>query len=267
MNLIPPYLDWSTEEVGKGLQAYLICIEMFAAAIVHTFVFPHTDYVGGRKGVVMGADMHHHHHQRHYRLGRRNIQRRLKERFPASGIYTDIEMAPVPSADWDEEVSVAALSEHDDTQSIMTEEGAVEHVPSFGETGSVALSPARPSSASSVTSEQQHKTNFVRAFIDSAVPRDVVDNTVGIVKGEFSVEKKTLLSHAAASDDYDFFSTNNKRRQRLSSATVQHNVSRKGGHSSRNKAHQRYVSASSTAAKIRPAGHRIKSKMNMNEFL
>ena len=47
MDLIPEYIEggWSSEEVAKGIQAYLICVEMFAAAIVHTFVFPHTDYM------------------------------------------------------------------------------------------------------------------------------------------------------------------------------------------------------------------------------
>jgi hypothetical protein len=37
-------VEWSSEDVAKGLQDYLICIEMFVAAIVHLFVFPHTEY-------------------------------------------------------------------------------------------------------------------------------------------------------------------------------------------------------------------------------
>lgn len=32
------------EDVGKGIQNYLICIEMFLAAVVHTVVFPHSEY-------------------------------------------------------------------------------------------------------------------------------------------------------------------------------------------------------------------------------
>jgi hypothetical protein len=36
--------EWSAEDVAKGLQDYLICIEMFVAAIVHLFVFSHTEY-------------------------------------------------------------------------------------------------------------------------------------------------------------------------------------------------------------------------------
>ncbi|EED94496.1 predicted protein, partial [Thalassiosira pseudonana CCMP1335] len=50
MGMIPHYAavddgrEWTAEAVAKGLQDYLICIEMFVAAIVHTFVFPHTDY-------------------------------------------------------------------------------------------------------------------------------------------------------------------------------------------------------------------------------
>jgi hypothetical protein len=46
MGMIPHYKEeWTSEDVAKGLQDYLICIEMFLAAIVHVFVFPHTDYL------------------------------------------------------------------------------------------------------------------------------------------------------------------------------------------------------------------------------
>eukprot|EP00985_Skeletonema_marinoi_P034277 scaffold43601_cov226-Skeletonema_marinoi.AAC.1 len=51
MGLIPHYTafnterEWTSEAVAKGMQDWLICIEMFVAAIVHTFVFPHTDYL------------------------------------------------------------------------------------------------------------------------------------------------------------------------------------------------------------------------------
>jgi hypothetical protein len=37
-------IDYTPEDVAKGMQDYLICIEMFVAAIVHTFVFPHNEY-------------------------------------------------------------------------------------------------------------------------------------------------------------------------------------------------------------------------------
>ena len=48
MDLIPEYRiqrqDWTSEDVAKGLQDYLICVEMFIIAIVHSFVFPHSEY-------------------------------------------------------------------------------------------------------------------------------------------------------------------------------------------------------------------------------
>ena len=50
------------------------------------------------------------------------------------------------------------------------------------------------------------KTGFVKALLDSAIPQDLRDNTVGIIKGDYVVEKKTLLHHAATSDTYDLFS-------------------------------------------------------------
>ena len=33
MGIIPSYTDWTAEDVAKGLQAYLICVEMFVFAI------------------------------------------------------------------------------------------------------------------------------------------------------------------------------------------------------------------------------------------
>ena len=50
------------------------------------------------------------------------------------------------------------------------------------------------------------KMNFVSALLDSTIPQDLRDNTVGIIKGDYIVERKTLLHHAATSDSYDLFS-------------------------------------------------------------
>lgn len=50
MGMIPSYhsqlheLDYTEEEVAKIIQAYLICVEMFGSAIMHYFVFPHTEF-------------------------------------------------------------------------------------------------------------------------------------------------------------------------------------------------------------------------------
>jgi hypothetical protein len=73
-------------------------------------------------------------------------------------------------------------------------------------TGSAADSSWAPRSAAP-------KTGFVKALWDSAIPQDLRDNTVGIIKGDYVVEKKTLLHHAATSDSYDLFSRFNKPRR------------------------------------------------------
>ena len=60
---------------------------------------------------------------------------------------------------------------------------------------------------------KSHKPKgFVHAFLDSTLPKDVIDQSVELVKGDFTVEKKTLLSHAATSDEYDLFSKSSERR-------------------------------------------------------
>ena len=61
MGLIPDAgTQWTKEDVAKGIQDYLICIEMFAGAIAHQYVFHWSDYsrnkntaysrVGGGRG-------------------------------------------------------------------------------------------------------------------------------------------------------------------------------------------------------------------------
>jgi hypothetical protein len=57
------------------------------------------------------------------------------------------------------------------------------------------------------------KQGFVRALLDSTIPQDLRDNTFGIIKGDYVVEKKTLLHHAATSDSYDLFSRVTPRKK------------------------------------------------------
>ena len=53
--------------------------------------------------------------------------------------------------------------------------------------------------------QQRGAAGFVRALIDSTVPRDVIEDSHGIVKGDYIVQRKTLLHHATASDEYALF--------------------------------------------------------------
>jgi hypothetical protein len=199
MELIPAYVDggWSSEEVAKGLQAYLICIEMFAAAIVHTFVFPHTDYL--RPLAIIKAPIGVPNFGRRVRVGRR-LGRQNYMGLPN-----------------DESSKTSDAPSTVDTENHFASGLALDMLPLRMDNQSISQSRANEvDSDSDVQStivsvmEQQHKPKgFVKALIDSVVPRDVMENTVGIARGDFTVEKKTLLYHAAASDEYSLFA---KRR-------------------------------------------------------
>ena len=67
-------------------------------------------------------------------------------------------------------------------------------------------------------SVNSNKPGFVGALLESAIPRDLGANTVGIVKGEYGVEKKSLLQHATVSDQYDLFSPGRRLTRRVSEA-------------------------------------------------
>lgn len=186
MNLIPSYEagGWSTEEVARGLQAYLICIEMFVAAILHIFIFPHTDYL---KPLAISTPSEGLRHFKGRRVGRRFNNRKMK--------------------DDSSKTSDAALS--------CGELDALDKTPqksqSNDQTNSSDNSVDDKFSLTTPDDKQQRK-GFVHALIDSTLPRDVMDNTVGIARGDFRVEKKTLLYHAAASDQYSLFA---KRRRAI----------------------------------------------------
>lgn len=251
--LIPEYTlkqqEWAAEDVAKAIQDYLICIEMFAAAVVHTFIFPHTEYspqaVEARTRAInqtpmkwqrkrLGRSKYANHYL--YGPGRENSSMSDVEMvsLEANSMYSWDDSSPIPGrkTSYDFESSphdripflvpkeeenkkqnynadllspVMDMTDEDDgPDDEDDEEGTGD-----GSTGSydgededdfydeneeVPRQDARP------------KTNFVRALWDTAIPREMVDHTVGLARGDYHVEKKTLLQHATTSDQYDLFS-------------------------------------------------------------
>ena len=150
MDLIPSYRgELSEEDVAKGIQDYLICIEMFLAAVIHTFVFPHNEY-------SMAAV--------------RARENALRRNFNPQGRRL-------------------GRSANSQRQNIDSPDDTIEMV-SIDEDSSI---------------ESQHR-GFLQAVWDSAIPRDLHDNTMGMMRGEYRFDAKTLLHHAATSDTYDLFS-------------------------------------------------------------
>jgi hypothetical protein len=198
MGMIPHYTsfdngrEWTSEAVAKGLQDWLICIEMFCAAIVHTFVFPHTDYLEPL-GIAQRTHMTNGGTRRLGRKGRYYGNRRADDRSTVSRGSEDAESC--------EGIDIEVGSGYLMSTSGIVDETSKETVGGNG---------------TNFDSPRQQRQGFVRALLDSTVPRDVLDESVGIFKGEFNVEKKTLLHHAATSDEYDLFSRSSKRQKAMS---------------------------------------------------
>ncbi len=189
MGMIPHYTsfdngrEWTSEAVAKGLQDWLICIEMFCAAIVHTFVFPHTDYLKPL-GIAHRTHMTNGGTRRLGRKGRYYGYRRGDDRSTGSEGF-DLEL------------------------------GSGDLIPTSGIVDETGKETAGGGGETNFDSPRHQRQGFVRALLDSTVPRDVLDESVGIFKGEFNVEKKTLLHHAATSDEYDLFSRSSKRQKAM----------------------------------------------------
>ena len=199
MGMIPHYQafntdkEWTSEAVAKGLQDWLICIEMFVAAIVHTFVFPHTDYLEplnlvNQRGVVAGGAR---------RVGRRG--RLNNRRGDDKSISSKNSGGTEPFETLDVESGI--------------ERGGMTHQQQ--QQDNVRFSTGYESDSESVKIgdvPRHERQGFVRALIDSTLPRDVLDESGRIFKGDFNVEKKSLLHHAVTSDEYDLFAKSNNRR-------------------------------------------------------
>jgi Organic solute transporter Ostalpha len=184
MDMIPTYRaaerDWSSDDVAKGIQDYLICMEMFIAAVVHTVVFPHSEYsvaaVRARANAI---------HQRPGRAASKRLGRRRKQHQRSNTVV-------VP-----ESAGLELISLDDDAGSV----GTWDEPPLRNDCDN-----AEDAILLSQDNNDPLRPGLFRAFMDSAIPRDLRDNTVNIMRGEYHVEKKTLLHHAATSDQYDLFS-------------------------------------------------------------
>ena len=207
MGLIPQYQDgeWSAEDVAKGLQAYLICIEMFVGAIVHVFVFPHTDYMKplsmGRTGEGFRGGRKH----TRRRVGRSLISSRIDDR----SVCSKRSDAPHSNVDDLESRGGGMFRNEADSHNITKSRDSGRNY-DHREVGCDRSSDGKA----------LERTGFVSALIDSTVPRDVMDSTVGVARGDFTVERKTLLYHAAASDEYSLFAKRRNLAQPKNDKTV-----------------------------------------------
>ncbi len=266
--------EWSAEDVAKGMQDYLICIEMFVAAIVHIFVFPHTEYDPQAVEARTRALNQTPHRDWNKRLGRKWKEWDNKSGWSGTTNTSSdaLELALYPtthtavgtlgsinSFDDDDDLRIHPLDRLEESRDYSREEDEADeddehgeikpllvlnpnhseanHSDNDDEAGSSSMYSLqssvlrevdsssdsgddleqhgpRNSSASSAATAPTRKTGFVRALLDSAIPQDLRDNTVGIIKGDYVVEKKTLLHHAATSDSYDLFSRVNKPQKK-----------------------------------------------------
>ena len=221
MGMIPRYqsqtsdLDYTEEEVAKIIQAYLICVEMFGSAIMHYFVFPHTEFSDSRtlsSRQTRPSPLT----QRYHRLGRhRKARHDHSYNTPTTPAYSKNDPTLLLWRPTEEP------SSKEDGVELLT---AVENPNSPAESQHIHL-PAAAQSRTDLKEEDngnRHdaaeredvhriRTNsgttpgFFQALFDSSVPRDVIEDSRGIVKGNYIVEKKTLLHHATASDEYALF--------------------------------------------------------------
>lgn len=236
MGMIPRYqsqsheVEFSEEEVAKMIQAFLICLEMFGSAIMHYFVFPHTEFSDNQNAALSSRPL-----TRHHRLGRHRKQQQQKRRSDTGGtsvslehsyqdvdllssndreIFGAVEMIAVEnpnSPSVDQSITLPLPSDsvvfesHDDN-----DVGALNEIctDSNLHTRHQRITDLKSTSVDSDDSKLKKisgTTGFFKALLDSSVPRDVIEDSHGIVKGEYFVEKKTLLHHATASDEYSLF--------------------------------------------------------------
>jgi len=248
-------IEYSAEDVAKALQDYLICIEMFIFAIVHIFVFPHSEYSPEAVDARARALNQRPNKNWNKRLGRKWKEYDNKSAWSGTtntSRDSDIELIPMSSSlqdyRYDQQQFQSGLIDSRRKNSIddddlrihpmdNLDEKQAEHFPllreeeeddSSGSGGNYDDDDDEYSDYSNENSENQvdaergiaqsrirtpsRKKNFFSALLDSAIPQDLRDDTVGIIKGDYVVERKTLLHHAATSDSYDLLSRMSKQK-------------------------------------------------------
>lgn len=256
LTIPPKHTEWSAEDVAKGLQDYLICFEMLVAAIVHIFVFPHTEYDPQAVQARASALNQTPHKDWNKRLGRKWKEWDNKSGY--SGTTTgSSELELLVLADEHNSNNFLSVTHRSDSHEeddlrihpmdLMTDGGEerkpllLEPVESVGEYSDndddedgyneddevdyedIDLDDIERATAAAAVAQKlnpKKKQGFVSALLDSTIPQDLRDNTVGIIKGDYVVEKKTLLHHAATSDSYDLFSRFPKRKSETAADTT-----------------------------------------------
>ncbi len=235
-------VEYSPEDVAKALQDYLICIEMFLFAIVHIFVFPHSEYSPEAVDARARALNQMPNKNWNKRLGRKwkeydnksawsgttNTSRNSEiELYPMSGgqrnyNYDQTGLMGIGRKDSldEDDLRVHPMDNLDETESehfpLLAEEEEEEDEESSSDSGSYEDDDEFKDQLDDIdesgeegtdpSPSKSRKKNFFSALLDSSIPQDLRDNAVGIIKGEYVVERKTLLHHAATSDSYDLLS-------------------------------------------------------------
>jgi len=219
MGMIPRYqsqssdLDYTEEEVAKIIQAYLICVEMFGSAIMHYFVFPHTEFSDSRS-LSSRQTRPSPLTQRYHRLGRHRKTRHDNSYIhttatPASkGDQTTLWPTEEPSSEEDGVELIAAIENPNspaESQNIHLPPAAIARKVPEEDDNADRHDAAEREDIHRIRANSGTTPGFFQALFDSSVPRDVIEDSRGIVKGNYIVEKKTLLHHATASDEYALF--------------------------------------------------------------
>lgn len=246
-------IEYSPEDVAKALQDYLICIEMFIFAIVHIFVFPHSEYSPEAVDARARALNQRPNKNWNKRLGRKWKEYDNKSAWSGttntSRDSADIELFPLNSGqrdynhDYHHETNMMHLKRKDSIDEDDLRVHPIDNLDDI-EGDNIPLLPEGEEDDSFASIEDcdddeysdysnqndeslmytgqdkpqsQNKTsqkkNFFSALLDSTIPQDLRDNAVGIIKGDYVVERKTLLHHAATSDSYDLLSRMSKQKE------------------------------------------------------
>ena len=256
MDMIPNYIHsnqtWSKEDVAKAIQDYLICVEMFVAAVVHSFVFPHTEY-SPQAVEARTRSLHNNNNSAYTDATTAMYRKRLlgRKHNPMFSLWKDDDYSGSGATG----IELQSLNDNLSTDSRHSHEEFQEHevweerqqpkkkhyydddsfqMHHHNTSGNNVVDPileeddddhtaddplynssthfSRSDYSSSHTNEDHlqnsnnpNRPGFVRALLDTAIPADLHANTVGIVKGDYIVERKTLLQHASTSDNYDLF--------------------------------------------------------------
>lgn len=164
IGIINSTMEYSDEDIAKGMQNFLICIEMFLAAIAHRWVFEYQDFVGEIDDTVLTSES---------AVAAAGKSASIASSIPSNGRSRKSGLTFWKNSGYEK---VCDLDESSETSGSDDDESGAQHDNSTVSKENASFSEDTEAKPGDLTRSQSGRKPFFRALIESSFPGDVVSD-------------------------------------------------------------------------------------------